>query len=112
MVVQLGRTPSELVRLLFDKVGPHYYNRDDLTFPADQRQSVLERIKTAKPGRIGGLAVEGVNTLDGYKFILEGGSWLLVRFSGTEPVIRIYTETDSPERVRRILDEGKQLAGL
>jgi phosphomannomutase len=52
-----------------------------------------------------------VNTIDGYKWSLEDGSWLLIRFSGTEPLLRIYTETNAPERVERILSAGKQLAG-
>lgn len=112
MVVQLERTPSELVQYMFQKVGPHFYDRNDFTFPADQRQAIIGRIKNAKPGSIAGLAVKDVGTADGFKFMLEGGSWLLIRFSGTEPVIRIYTETDSPERVRQILDEGKQMAGV
>ncbi|MHB1005787.1 MAG: phosphoglucomutase/phosphomannomutase family protein [Chloroflexota bacterium] len=112
MVVSLGRTPSELVQHLFEKVGPHYYDRIDFTFPAEDRQKIIDGIKNAKPGSIAGLPVEDVITVDGFKFMLKGGSWLLIRFSGTEPVIRIYTETDSPTRVREILEEGKQMAGL
>jgi phosphomannomutase len=50
--------------------------------------------------------------MEGRKFYLEDGSWLLIRFSGTEPLLRIYTETTSPERVRRILDEGHKMAGV
>jgi phosphomannomutase len=49
---------------------------------------------------------------DGFKYYLPDGSWVLVRFSGTEPLMRTYTETDSPERVRRLLREGLRLAGL
>ena len=53
-----------------------------------------------------------VNEADGKKFTLDDGSWLLVRFSGTEPLLRIYTETTSPERVSRIIDAGRQIAGV
>ncbi len=112
MVVQLERTPSELVQYLFDKVGPHYYDRIDFTFPAEQRSAIVERIRAARPDAIAGARVKDVDTRDGFKYLLADGSWLLIRFSGTEPVIRIYTETDSPERVRRILAEGRQMAGL
>ncbi len=112
MVVQLERTPSQLVQYLFDKVGPHYYDRIDFSFPAEQRPVIMERIKAARPEAIAGSRVKDVDTRDGYKYLLADGSWLLIRFSGTEPVIRIYTETDSPERVQQILAEGRQMAGL
>jgi phosphomannomutase len=59
-----------------------------------------------------GSNVVGVNTADGYKFSAEDGSWLLIRFSGTEPLLRIYTETTSPDRVQRILAEGRRIAGV
>ena len=53
-----------------------------------------------------------VNEIDGKKFALEDGTWLLIRFSGTEPLLRIYTETTSPERVGRILAAGREIAGV
>ena len=112
MVVQLGRTPSQLVQYLFDKVGPHYYDRLDLTYPANQRQLIIERIRQARPAAIDGSEVVEIKTVDGFKYMLADGSWLLIRFSGTEPVIRIYTETNSLERVDAIIAEGRRLAGL
>jgi phosphomannomutase len=112
MVAQLERAPSQLVQYLFDKVGPHYYDRTDYTFPAEERINIITRIREARPSAIDGVAVKEIITVDGFKYMLADGSWLLIRFSGTEPVIRVYTETDSPERVRRILDEGRRLAGL
>ena len=112
MVTQLGRSPSQLVDYLFEKVGPHYYDRNDYTFPAEQRQEIVNRIERARPASVDGAKVVDVVTIDGYKYMLADGSWLLIRFSGTEPVIRIYTETDSPDRVKRILAEGKRMAGL
>ena len=51
-------------------------------------------------------------TVDGYKFVMEDGGWLLVRFSGTEPLIRIYTETTRKEKVSAILADGQKLLGL
>jgi phosphomannomutase len=50
--------------------------------------------------------------IDGFKFCAEDGTWLLVRFSGTEPLLRIYTETTAKERVERILAEGRKIAGV
>jgi phosphomannomutase len=54
----------------------------------------------------------GLNTEDGFKFNLEDGGWLLIRFSGTEPIIRVYTETTHQDRVNEILADGLRIAGL
>lgn len=112
MSLRLGRTPSELVSYLYEIVGPHYYDRVDLDFPAELRGAILRRIADANPSELDGVPVVHVNTADGFKYTLGDGSWLLIRFSGTEPIMRVYTETNRPERVRRILREGVQLAGL
>jgi phosphomannomutase len=111
MMVKLGRKPSELVELLFEKVGPHYYDRVDVNFSGD-RQSREQRILDAKPETIGGIKMTGLQTTDGYKFNLDDGGWLLIRFSGTEPIIRVYTETTKKECVKSILDDGLRIAGL
>jgi phosphomannomutase len=111
MMVKLNRKPSELVELLFDKVGAHYYDRIDTPFQGD-REEKIERIESADPETIGGLKVTGLVTVDGYKFNLEDGGWLLIRFSGTEPIIRVYTETTHRDKVDDILQDGLKIAGL
>ncbi|MBI5876327.1 MAG: phosphoglucomutase/phosphomannomutase family protein [Chloroflexi bacterium] len=112
MMVRLRKKPSELIELLFAKVGAHYYDRVDTTFPAEQREAIQARILGAKPAEIGGLAVTGLDTTDGYKFFMDGGDWLLVRFSGTEPIMRFYTETTRADKVQPILQAGLRLAGF
>ena len=111
-MVSTGKTPSQLLEYLFSKVGPHYYNRRDFHFPEEKRQSIIEHILQHKPDAISGSALVRFDTTDGFRFTLEDSSWLLIRFSGTEPLLRIYTETDSPERVEQILDYGQKLAGV
>ncbi len=69
-------------------------------------------ILDAKPKTLGGLIVTGLDTTDGYKFSLEDGGWMLIRFSGTEPIIRVYTETTHQDRVSAILDDGLRVTGL
>lgn len=111
MMVQLKAKPSELISQLFNKVGPHYYDRIDTQFSGDRsirKQTILD----ANPGTIGGLGVTGLDTTDGFKFNLEDGGWLLIRFSGTEPIIRVYTETTHQDRVQDILDDGLRIAGI
>lgn len=111
MMVRLNRKPSQLLELLFSKVGPHYYDRVDRQFTGD-RKTREEMILNANPHTIGGLKVVGLNTLDGFKFLLEDGGWMLIRFSGTEPIIRVYCETTHPDRVQPILQDGLRIAGL
>ena len=110
-MVRTGKTPSQLIEYLYSKVGPHYYNRVDIRFPEAERQTIIDRVKHG-PSVIDNVKVARVDTTDGFKFVLEDTTWLLVRFSGTEPLLRIYTETDSPERVDRLLKIGRDIAGV
>jgi len=110
-MVKTGKKPSQLLKMLFEKVGGHYYDRIDTPFTGD-RKTREHMIMEAKPEKIGGLKVTGLNTLDGYKFCLEDGGWLLIRFSGTEPIMRVYCETTHPDKVQAILKDGMKIAGL
>ena len=112
MMVRLNRKPSKLVELLFEKVGAHYYKRIDSPLPPVKRSIIEEQILAAKSQSIGGLAVTELNTLDGFKFTLEDGGWLLIRFSGTEPIVRVYCETTQLDRVDPILQDGLSIVGI
>lgn len=111
MMVKLGKKPSQLLDLLFSKVGAHYYDRIDTHFTGD-RKSREQSILTASPEKIGGLKVLGLNSSDGYKFLLEDGGWLLIRFSGTEPIMRVYCETTMQNKVQALLNDGLHIAGI
>jgi phosphomannomutase len=84
----------------------------DTRFPSEQRPEAKARLDAAHPETLAGLRVTEILTSDGYKYVLEDGGWLLVRFSGTEPIIRVYCETTDEGKVRPLLDEGLRLAGL
>lgn len=112
MMVQTGKRPSQLLDWLFEKVGPHYYDRIDTAFETARRGEVRARVEAARPERIAGLKVTDINTLDGFQFHMEDGGWLLIRFSGTEPIIRVYCETTRGDRVQDILQDGLRIAGL
>lgn len=111
-MVKTGKSPAQLLEYLFSKVGPHFYNRLDIHFPAENRQSIINRIMANKPDSIDGIRVARFDTLDGFRFTMQDNSWLLIRFSGTEPLLRIYAETGSPEKVKRLLEFGRELTGL
>ncbi len=111
MMVKLERKPSELLDLLFSKVGGHYYDRIDTPFQGE-RQEKIDKILSANPETIGGLKVTELVTIDGYQFQLEDGGWVLVRFSGTEPIIRVYCETTHEDKVQAILQDGLKIAGI
>ena len=98
--------------MLVEKVGPHSFDRWDLEFDAEERDTVRRRILEARPTELGGRKVEGTDTRDGVRFLLEGGFWALVRFSGTEPLVRIYAEAESAEEVEVLLEETRDLAGV
>jgi phosphomannomutase len=111
-MVRTGKTASQLIELLFSKVGPHFYDRIDTRCTPEERDAVRVRLNTAMPESIAGLRVTDKNMTDGYKFTLEDGGWLLIRLSGTEPIVRVYTETTSEDLVQPILRDGLKVAGL
>jgi alpha-D-glucose phosphate-specific phosphoglucomutase len=111
-MLQTGKTPSQLLEYLYGKVGPHHYNRRDFTFPGDQRPVIIKRVSDSLPRSIEGVEVAKINTTDGFHLTLADNSWLLIRFSGTEPVLRIYAESDSLARVEKLLETGRKLAGV
>lgn len=112
MMARLGRKPSELIEYLYSKVGPHHYKRLDIAFEAEHREAVLKRVSQAQPQSLAGLKVTGRDTVDGFRFKLEGSFWLLIRFSGTEPLLRIYSEAPSPEQAQELINRGREIAGV
>ena len=110
-MVLTGKKPTELLKLLFDKVGEHFYDRVDTPFSGDRKMRE-QKILDAKPETIGGLKVSELVTVDGFQFKLEDGGWLLIRFSGTEPIMRVYCETIHQDKVQAILDDGLKIAGI
>jgi phosphomannomutase len=108
-MVKTKLKPSQLLARLFEKVGPHYYDRIDIVIEANQRENILKNLKANLPEKLARLKVVDTNLTDGFKFILSDRSWLLIRFSGTEPLVRIYSEALSKEQVAAILSDGKKL---
>jgi len=111
MVSKLGVSLSELVADLVTKYGPVHYQRTDLRLSQPiSKEQMTQQLNENKPPEIGGLKVIEVQSVDGVKYILEDDSWLLIRPSGTEPVLRVYAEGRSPEVVQNLLNFGEQVA--
>ena len=112
LMTKTGKTPSQLMDYLYSKVGPHYYQRVDVEFPEGERQMITSRLEHNRLKSLDGVKVVTFDTTDGFRFILADTTWLLIRFSGTEPLLRIYAESNSLPRVERLLELGKELAGV
>jgi len=111
-MVSTGKKPTELLKVLFEKLGgEYYYDRVDSPF-SGERKAREDMIVNARPETFGGLKVTELITVDGYQFKLEDGGWLLIRFSGTEPILRVYCETMHKDKVQAILEDGLRVAGI
>jgi phosphomannomutase len=111
IVAKSGRTLSHLVDDLLQSVGPAYYQRTDqrIKYPI-KKEDMVEELLEIVPDSIGGEVVEEVVSTDGVKYILSDDSWLLIRPSGTEPVLRVYAEGRSNEIVAALLAYGEEVA--
>lgn len=111
IVAASGKPLKELVANLLAAYGPVFYERNDLRLkrPVDKAQMSRQLAENA-PQDIGGHKLAKVATTDGVKYILDDGSWLLIRPSGTEPVLRVYAEGRSPEILKALMEYGTRIA--
>lgn len=105
MVAASGRSLSSLVQDLYRRVGTVLTRRVDREFVVEQRAE-LEKTLQRRPSRLAGLEVAEVNTVDGVKWIRTDGSWMLVRVSGTEPVVRVYAEAGDTVALEALVASG------
>jgi len=111
IVAKSGATLYELVEDLLQTYGPSFYQRKDLRLSRPVAKATMtDYLKEHAPASVGGEPVTEILTLDGVKYLLKDDSWLLIRPSGTEPVLRVYAEGRSPEMVRALLGYGEQVA--
>jgi len=111
MVAVYQKSLHVLVKELLDNVGPAFYERKDqrLKYPIEKNKMV-QYLLDNKPDEIGGIKVTDLLTVDGVKYILDDDSWLLIRPSGTEPVLRVYAEGRSEDIVQDLLAYGENVA--
>jgi phosphoglucomutase len=108
MVAKTGKGIPELIEDLFARVGPVHTQRLNLSLNPEVKVRLLERLQTT-PDRFAGLKVVEHVTIDGHKYLLENGSWVCFRPSGTEPVVRFYLEASSKEELEKLRLAGGAL---
>ena len=106
-----GLTASGMVTHLFDLVGEHQYQRRDVSFDPAQRAAILDRLSGEPLNELSGMPIRSVDEIDGRRWMLDAG-WVAARFSGTEPLLRIYCEADTTANVTRLLDAMQAHLGV
>lgn len=101
-----------LLEELRTEIGTFHFQRVDCHLEKDAIETMQKELRLKKIGRLAGQSVSSTNFIDGFKYILADNSWLLVRASGTEPLVRIYAESPEEDGVTRLLEEGKKVARI
>jgi phosphomannomutase len=102
---ETGKTLDELVKEIYDLVGEFAFERIDLTIPEEQKQKIVENCKKGVYQKFGKYKIEHLEDLDGFKYIIDDDRWVMIRPSGTEPVLRTYAEGKNKEEALDILKE-------
>ena len=109
-IIVAGKAPAEMLRDLHREFGEFHFGRKDLQVETAVGQKLIERLAKATPPDLAGYAITGVETTDGTKLLFADESWLLFRQSGTEPMLRIYSEATTVEKSNALLTAGEELA--
>jgi phosphomannomutase len=116
MIIAYGKPLSEVVAHLEELVGPHAYARHDIRLAREgyeeRKAEMYQRLREHEPKELAGGRIVRTRTDDGFKAYFEDGSWVLLRMSGTEPLIRVYSEASSPGRVEQLLTAMEEHVGL
>jgi phosphomannomutase len=105
-----GKGLRQLLHETMDEIGHFYYRRIDLPIGQEAKAELIASITDNPPVTIAGRNISSTNFSDGFKFIFDGNSWLLIRPSGTEPVLRLYSEAMDPAEVDELLAAAKKMA--
>ena len=106
-----GKSLDDLIAEVYEIVGPFKYERNDLHISEDLKQEVLKACEGGRYKAFGDYVVNSVETIDGYKFHMDKDQWMMIRASGTEPVLRCYAESDTLENARKILEVTQRTIG-
>lgn len=107
-----GKSLKELIQEVYDIVGPFAFERDDVHLAESKKQEVIKKCKEDPYTAFGPYPIVRLETIDGFKFVLSDDEWILVRPSGTEPVLRVYSQAPSAGQARTILDAARKEMGV
>jgi len=110
-VANTGRNCSDLLEELYQIVGPHVYSRTDIVLNEEQRNKITLFDAASIPVETFPIKINQINTVDGVKLIGDAG-WVAYRLSGTEPLLRIYSESDSQQSVDSLIDHVRTFLGV
>ncbi|CAH2032658.1 phosphoglucomutase/phosphomannomutase family protein [Trichlorobacter ammonificans] len=111
-VAVTGQGLGEQLGAVMADIGQFRYRRIDLTIEQEAKARLLERLRSEPPTHFAGRSVTGTNFSDGFKFLFDNGDWLLIRPSGTEPVLRLYSEAGDEAMVEQLLRAARQVANV
>jgi phosphomannomutase len=100
---------NKMLARLEKQFGPHHYGRIDTHFPLEKRAALMEYLKQNPPAKLLASPLKEVKSFDGVKYVAADSSWLMLRGSGTEPILRIYAEARTPADAQKLLKLGVQL---
>jgi phosphomannomutase len=107
-MAETGKSLKQLVQEVYSVVGQFYYDRYDWHLDEATKQHIIEKCKQNKIKSFGTYKINSTETIDGFKYLLDNEAWVLVRASGTEPLLRVYAETATKEETEKLLDIVKK----
>ncbi len=111
-MAKTGKSLKELIQEVYALVGPFSFDRDDLHVSNEKKQEVIKTAKENPYSSFGSYQIERIENVDGTKFYISDDEWVLVRPSGTEPVLRVYAQSEDAAAVRRLLDAAREAMGI
>jgi phosphomannomutase len=107
-MAKTGKSLTDLIKEVYSMVGAFKCDRDDLHIDEAKKQAIIKSCQERAYTSIGPYKIESIEDMDGYKFLFGFDEWIMVRPSGTEPVLRVYAQAADSAKVRKLLDAAKE----